>query len=85
MFYLTYVFLQHVLLTRFWTISVVIVWIKLIVMSHVELVSILMVPKMEAIFFKAFNYFLGGVFPVVAKLCFNFHLHGKYFVVQRVH
>lgn len=40
---------------------------------------------MEAIFFKAFNFFLGGVFPVVAKLCFNFHLHGKYFVVQRVH
>ena len=33
MFYLTYVFLQHVLLTRFWTVSVVIVWIKLIVMS----------------------------------------------------
>ena len=84
MFYLTYVFLQRVLLTRFWTIWVVIVWIKLIVMSPCRTGFHINGPKNGGHILQVLQWVVFSL-AVVAKLCFNFHLHGKYFVVQRVH
>ena len=76
---------KHALLTRFCTISVAMVWIKLIMMSPCSTGFNINCPKNRGHILQFLQLFFRWCFPVAAKLCFNFHLHGKYFVVQRVH